>query len=68
MDRQPQLDPDPSLSPQPRRFVYRAVGQDSSLPNPLRRSTDVAKSHAPQPEGSRVGLALLQFRVFLKLN
>jgi len=54
MDRQPQLDPDPSLSPQPRRFVYRAVGQDSSLPNPLRRSTDVAKSHAPQAEGSRV--------------
>ena len=68
MDRQQQPDPDPILSPQPRRFVYRAVDQDSSLPNPHRRSTDVAKSHAPLGEGSRVGPTLLQFRVFLKLN
>ena len=65
---QPQLPSIAGSKPHPRRFIYRAVGQDAALPHPQRRLSDVALAYCPKSGASCAPAALLQFRLHVRVR
>lgn len=60
----------PTLAQPPaaRPFVYRSAGQNSSLPHPLRRSTDAVSATPTVFSGPVACGVLLQVRICVKLD
>jgi hypothetical protein len=59
--------PEPQ-SPQPRRFVYRAVHPDARHPHPMRRSTDIPRPFLGNTAPLSPRLMLLSMCVYPKGN
>jgi hypothetical protein len=57
--------PEPQ-SPQPRRFVYRAVHADAHPAHPMRRSTDVPRPFLGNTAPLSPRLLLLRMCIYLK--
>jgi hypothetical protein len=63
------LQPDPAVpQPEPRRFIYRAVGPEASPTHPMRRSTDTPRLFQGVAGELCPGVQMVKMRVYLKLN